>query len=168
MLQVGRVLTHPSDHDLILDDQTSSSKRCVKQVELESAPWRRSRVLLGKALAQLRLGIASRYRERVLDEATIDEAGRRLAGASPPGTRVILFGSHARGEAGKHSDLDFLVIEPEVENAAEESVRLRRTLRGLLFAADVIVASEQRVRDWRDVKGSLIHAALAEGRELAA
>ena len=71
----------------------------------------------------------------MIDEATIDEAGRRLTGAAPPGTRVILFGSHARGEAGKHSDLDFLVIEPEVENAAEESVRLRRTLRGLLFAA---------------------------------
>jgi predicted nucleotidyltransferase len=116
----------------------------------------------------LRLRTASRYRERVIDEATIDEAGRRLADASPPGTRVILFGSNARGEAGKHSDLDFLVIEPEVENAAKESVRLRRTLRGLLFAADVIVASEQRVRDWRDVKGSLIHAALAGGRELAA
>ncbi len=123
---------------------------------------------LGNAIARLRLGIASRYRERVIDEATIDEAGRRLAGASPPGTRVILFGSHARGGAGRHSDFDFLVIEPEVENAAEESVRLRRTLRGLLFAADVIVASEQRVRDWRDVKGSLIHAALTEGRELAA
>lgn len=104
----------------------------------------------------------------MIDEATIDEAGRRLTGASPSGTCVILFGSHARGEAGEHSDLDFLVIEPEVENAAEESVRLRRTLRGLLLAADVIVASEQRVRDWRDVKGSLIHAAPAEGRELAA
>jgi hypothetical protein len=47
-------------------------------------------------------------------------------------------------------------------------VRLRRTLRGLLLAADVIVACEQKVRDWRDVRGSLIHAALAEGRELVA
>lgn len=116
----------------------------------------------------MRLRISSRYRERVIDEATIDEAARRIADACPTGTRVILFGSHARGEAGKHSDLDFLVIEPEVENATEESVRLRRTLRGLLLAADVIVASEQKVRDWRDVKGSLIHAALAEGRELVA
>lgn len=121
----------------------------------------------GSALP-LHPGIASRYRERVIDEATIDEAGRRLSGAAPPGTRVILFGSHARGEADKHSDLDFLVIEPEVENESEESVRLRRTLRGLLLAADVIVASEQRVREWRAVKGSLIHAALAEGRELTA
>ncbi len=104
----------------------------------------------------------------MIDEATINEAGRRLLDAAPPGTRVILFGSHARGEADRDSDLDLLVIEPDVQNAAEESVRLRRTLRGLLYAADVIVASEQRVSDWREVKGSLIHAALVEGRELAA
>jgi uncharacterized protein len=104
----------------------------------------------------------------VSDEALIVEAGRRLARAAPPRTRVILFGSHARGEAGKHSDLDFLVIEPEVESPALESVRLRRALGDLVLAADVIVVSEQRVGEWRDVRGSLIHAALAEGRELAA
>jgi predicted nucleotidyltransferase len=109
-----------------------------------------------------------RYGERMFDDAVIDEAGRRLLAAAPLGTRVILFGSHARGEAGEHSDLDFLVIEPEVENAARESVRLRRALGDLVLAADVIVASEYRVREWRDVRGSLIHAALAEGRELAA
>jgi predicted nucleotidyltransferase len=80
----------------------------------------------------------------VIDEAMIEEAGRRLSEAAPAGTRVILFGSHARGEAGRHSDLDFLVIEPEVGDAANESVRLRRTLRGLLLAADVIVVSEQK------------------------
>jgi predicted nucleotidyltransferase len=104
----------------------------------------------------------------MFDDAVIEEAGRRLLAAAPPDTRVVLFGSHARGEAGRHSDLDFLVIEPEVENAAVESVRLRRALGDLVLAADVIVASEYRVREWRDVRGSLIHAALAEGRELAA
>ena len=109
-----------------------------------------------------------RYGGRVVDDAVIEEAGRRLLAAAPPLTRVVLFGSHARGEAGEHSDLDFLVIEPEVENAAVESVRLRRALGDLVLAADVIVASEYRVREWRDVRGSLIHAALAEGRELAA
>ena len=103
-----------------------------------------------------------------IDEATINEAGKRLVGASPAGTRVILFGSHARGEASRSSDLDFLVIEPSVEHPASESVRLRRALGDLVVAADVIVVSEQRVDEWRDVRGSLIHAALAEGRELAA
>jgi uncharacterized protein len=104
----------------------------------------------------------------VIDEATIDEAARRLRRAAPARSRVILFGSQARGEAGEHSDLDFLVVEPEVEDAAAESVRLRRTLRGLPLAADIVVVTEQRVRDWQGVRSSLIGAALAEGRELAA
>jgi hypothetical protein len=77
---------------------------------------------------------------------------------------VILFGSYARGEAGRHSDLDFLVIEPSVEHPAYESVRLRRALGDLVVAADIIVVSQQRVGEWRNVRGSLIHAALAEGR----
>jgi uncharacterized protein len=104
----------------------------------------------------------------VFDDAVIEQAGRRILEAAPPNSRVILFGSHARGEAGKHSDLDFLVIEPSVDRWGRESVRLRRTLNDLDVSADVIVVSEQRASEWCDVRGSLIHAALAEGRELAA
>jgi hypothetical protein len=55
----------------------------------------------------------------MVDEATIAEAGRRIGAAAPEGSRVILFGSHARGEANSHSDVDILVIGPEVENATE-------------------------------------------------
>jgi predicted nucleotidyltransferase len=55
---------------------------------------------------------------------------------------VILFGSHARVTLVPRSDLDFLVVEPTVEDATEESIRLRRTLRGFGLFADVIVVSE--------------------------
>jgi predicted nucleotidyltransferase len=103
----------------------------------------------------------------VIDEATIIEAGRRLSEAAP-GARVVLFGSHARGDAGPRSDLDFLVVEREVENTAMESVRLDRALRGLGVAADVIVVRERDVDEWQDVRGSLVHAALADGRVLVA
>jgi uncharacterized protein len=109
--------------------------RCTELVRVPSLRYFTPRVLQG---------ISILWERAMIDEATINEAGRRLLDAAPAGTRVILFGSHARGEAGRHSDLDLLVIEPNVQNAAEESVRLRRTLRGLLHAADVIVASEQR------------------------
>jgi predicted nucleotidyltransferase len=102
------------------------------------------------------------------DDALIAEAGRRILAAAPAGSRVILFGSHARGEAGEHSDLDLLVIEPQVQDRAKESVRLDDTLRGLRVPADVIVVSEHSVREWRDVYGTIIHAALGEGRELVA
>lgn len=104
----------------------------------------------------------------MFDDAAIQEAGRRILAAAPPGTRLILFGSHARGEAGEHSDLDFLVIEPEVEDWGRESVRLHRTLKGLGVFADIIVVSQESVREWRDVYGTVIHAALGEGTELAA
>jgi uncharacterized protein len=104
----------------------------------------------------------------VFDDAVIQEAGRRILRAAPPGSRVILFGSHARGQATEHSDLDFLVIEPEVDERGRESVRLRSTLSGLDVAADVIVVSEESVREWRDVYGTVINSALREGRELAA
>lgn len=110
---------------------------------------------------------ASRYRSCVFDETLITEAARRLSDAAPE-AQVILFGSHARGDAGPHSDLDFLVVEPSVDDTMEEAVRLRRTLRGLGLFADVIVVSEREAEKWRDVHGSLIHAALSEGRPLAA
>jgi predicted nucleotidyltransferase len=103
----------------------------------------------------------------MFDEKLIAEAARRLSAAAPQ-ARVILFGSHARGDAGPGSDLDFLVIQPAVDDPAEESVRLRRTLRGLGVFADVVVVSEREAEDWRDVRGSLIHSALSEGRPLAA
>jgi predicted nucleotidyltransferase len=80
---------------------------------------------------------------------------------------VFLFGSHARGTAGPRSDLDILVVEPEVENPAEEEIRLR-ALRGLAIATDIIVVSERDVEEWRDVRGSLVHAALADSRLLSA
>ena len=110
----------------------------------------------------------ARYGDRVFDDAVIAEAGRRLLEAAPPRTRVILFGSHARGEAGKHSDLDFLVIEPEVEDVIEETYLLRCTLNGLDVFADLVVVSEDEAEAWGDVYGSVIHAALSEGRPLAA
>lgn len=103
---------------------------------------------------------------QVVDETLIAEAGRRLAAAAPD-SQVILFGSHARGEAGRHSDVDFLVVEPEVTNEAEESVRLHRTLRDLRVPADVIVVSREYADRWREVRGGLVHAALSQGRVLA-
>lgn len=102
----------------------------------------------------------------VVDETLIAEAGRRLAAAAP-NSQVILFGSHARGEANSHSDVDFLVVEPEVENEAEESVRLHRTLRDLRVPADVVVVSREYAERWREVRGGLVHTALSQGRVLA-
>jgi predicted nucleotidyltransferase len=91
-----------------------------------------------------------------------------LADVARRPAQVILFGSHARGDPGPHSDLDFLVVEGEVEDELEEAVRLRRSLRGLCVPADVIVVSARDADAWRNVRGSFLNAALAEGRVLHA
>lgn len=103
---------------------------------------------------------------RAVNEKLITEAGRRLVAAAP-NAQVILFGSYARGEASPHSDVAFLVVEPEVANEAEESVRLHRTLRDLRMPADIIVVSREYADRWCEVRGGLVHAALSEGRILA-
>ena len=97
----------------------------------------------------------------------VDRAGRLLADAAPPESKVILFGSHSRGDAGVDSDFDFLVIEPSVASKAAEMVRLLAVLDPLRVAADVVVVPREYAEAWGDVPGTLIHDALAEGRVLA-
>lgn len=101
------------------------------------------------------------------DEALIEEAGRRLAAAAPD-AEVVLFGSRARGEARPDSDLDLLVIEPDFGRRGEEYGRLRRELRGLDVAIDLVVYRKREADKWSGVPGTFLHRALGEGRVLAA
>jgi uncharacterized protein len=93
---------------------------------------------------------------------TIDAAVRILVEAAGP-ARIVLFGSHARGDAREDSDLDLLVIEPRVENRAREMVRLRRLLRPLRIPVDILVYSADEVARWGKQPGSALYWALREG-----
>jgi predicted nucleotidyltransferase len=93
----------------------------------------------------------------------IDAAVRILAEAASP-TRIVLFGSHARGDAGEDSDIDLLVIEPEVEDRTREMVRLRRLLRPLRIPVDILVYSAEEVARWGEQPGTALYWALREGR----
>ncbi len=101
------------------------------------------------------------------NDALIVEAGRRLREAVPE-ARVFLFGSQARGDAQPSSDIDILVVESEVDNAAEESVRLMRLLSDMRVPIDLVVVSQGYADQWRGVRGHFVHTALAEARELGA
>src|ERR1700742_4398854 len=96
------------------------------------------------------------------NEGLIAEAGRRLAAATD-GARVIVFGSYARGEAGTDSDLDLLVIEPEVSAPRAESARLRRELRDLEVALDIVVIGALEAEQLKDVSGTVVNEAMESG-----
>jgi predicted nucleotidyltransferase len=90
-------------------------------------------------------------------------AVRLLAEAARP-DRIILFGSHARGDADAGSDIDLLVVEPEVADRAREMVRLRRVLRPLRVPVDLLVYSRDEVERWGRQPGTALYWALKEGR----
>jgi len=100
----------------------------------------------------------------LIDSDTLAAAVKTLANAATNAEQIWLFGSYARGQANADSDLDFLVIEPFVENRAREMVRLRRALRPLRVSADVLVYSRAEVNQWGNQPGTALYWALREGR----
>lgn len=100
----------------------------------------------------------------MIDSATLAAAVATLAKAAPNAEQILLLGSHARGQAQEGSDLDFLVIEPTVENRAREMVRLRRALRPLRVPIDVLVYSRAEVTQWGHQPGTALYWALREGQ----
>lgn len=100
-----------------------------------------------------------------IDEATIIRVAAMLAEAAGP-SRVILFGSHARGDAGEESDLDLLVVEPMITNRLREMMRLRQVLRPLRIPVDLLVCSMAELAAREHLPTGAIHWALQEGRTL--
>lgn len=94
-------------------------------------------------------------------------AVERLVAAARP-RQIILFGSHARGDADDHSDIDLLVVEPVVDDRFEEMIRLSRALKGLVMPVDLLVVSEQEFEQRSATPGTVEHAARREGRVLYA
>ena len=101
----------------------------------------------------------------MISEQTIRQAALLLGEAAKP-AKVILFGSYARGDAQENSDLDFLVIEPELHDKFHEMVRLRQVLRPLRVPVDVLVYSQAEINQQQDSCATAVYWALREGQVL--
>ena len=100
----------------------------------------------------------------MIEPSTIQQAVEALVGAAPPGSRVVLFGSQATGRADARSDVDFLVIEPEVDDRVSEMLRLNEVLRPLKLPVDLLVMSSKTFEQWKDTPNSLAYQVAREGR----
>jgi predicted nucleotidyltransferase len=93
----------------------------------------------------------------------IKEAVFRITAAAAP-RKIVVFGSQSRGNAHHDSDLDLIVVMDDVKNRLQESVRLRRLLRGLIMPVDIVVISQQEFDRRRRVPGNIFHEADQEGK----
>jgi predicted nucleotidyltransferase len=101
----------------------------------------------------------------MLSEQTISEAVERIVTAARP-SKVIVFGSHARGDSDEGSDLDLLVIEPGLVDRLQETIRLRDAVGPIGSGVDVLVYSEEEAARRGQVPGTVVYWALKEGRVL--
>lgn len=77
--------------------------------------------------------------------------------------RIIIFGSQARGDAGPESDVDLLVVLPQVADKRKAAIEIRRVLADFPLSKDVIVTTPEEIARRGDLVGSVLRPALREG-----
>ena len=75
-------------------------------------------------------------------ERVLDDVIARIVDVAAP-EKIILFGSAARGETGRNSDLDLLIIKDGADGL-DLMARIYKRLHGVGAAVDAIVVSPPR------------------------
>ncbi len=98
-----------------------------------------------------------------IDKELINRIIQRILSVTRP-DRVILFGSAATGQMTRDSDIDLLVLEDSPDNTRQESIRLRKSLRGMGYPFDIIVMKTERFEESKGVIGGIAFPANKYGR----
>ena len=93
----------------------------------------------------------------------IKEAVKRITTVFDP-EKIVLFGSHAKDSATSESDIDLLVIFPELSDAREQAVSIRKILADFPIGKDIVVASQQHIAEHGHLIGTVLYSALREGK----
>ena len=91
---------------------------------------------------------------RNIDEAFIQKITRTIVEHFQP-RRIVLFGSHARGEAGPDSDLDLMVEMESDQNFVERTTEVYTQFGLRDWAMDLLVLTPEEVSSQKDVLGTV-------------
>ena len=98
----------------------------------------------------------------MIAETIISTMVDRIVGRFHP-SRIVLFGSQARGDANEWSDVDLLVVMGDLPDKRRAAVEIRRLLGDLPFSKDIVVSTSDEIARRGHVVGTVLHAALREG-----
>jgi predicted nucleotidyltransferase len=105
----------------------------------------------------------ARYNGRSL-ASWVDDVTARIFERSEA-SKIVVFGSVQRGDDGPDSDIDLLVVLPQVSRRHDDAVRVLRVLRDMPVPIDLIVIDEASLEE-RSHEPGLVRVALREGRVL--
>lgn len=97
-----------------------------------------------------------------IDRVTIQRMVDRVVERFGP-TRVVLFGSHARGDASADSDVDLLIVMPLAGSRLAMAVEIRKALRGFGVAKDLVLLTPEEYERKKRIPGTIAWPAEHEG-----
>ena len=119
-----------------------------------------------RAMNRIRNNVSDALAKRsVSDDARrwLPEMTTRLVRRFRP-DRIILFGSQAKGQARRDSDVDLLVVLPRLEGRKIDSnIAMRHALRGIPVGKDIVITTPDEIARFSQVRGVVLHDALKEG-----
>ncbi len=101
----------------------------------------------------------------MVDDVTLVKAAKRLAKRFHA-TKIVLFGSRARGTGDERSDVDLLVVGPLRQSRKDLLLDMYRELDGREFGCDLVLLSDDEYEMDRRVPGTVARAAAVEGKVL--
>ena len=96
------------------------------------------------------------------DQEIIDIVVKRFSENEKP-KAIYLFGSQARGNQSKDSDIDLLIETDTSDSLSERYTRYRRLLRGLKKPFDLLIYNSKEIEEKKKDKYSVVSKAMAEG-----
>ena len=95
----------------------------------------------------------------------IEQMAQRIVARLNP-NMIVLFGSHARGNARADSDVDLLIVMSFTGSARAAAAQVYGTLHGRTLPVDIVVVTPEQVGRYREQVGTIVYPALREGRVL--
>jgi predicted nucleotidyltransferase len=111
--------------------------------------------------------IVPKIAKKTTPAAYIDRIVKRIVKQFRP-DRIILFGSHARGDAGPDSDVDLLVVMETSRSVRDKQLEILGVLHDIPIPIDVIVSTPVDFGWRKDVVGTIEWPATREGKVLYA
>lgn len=95
--------------------------------------------------------------------ATVETMVQRIADGFDP-EKIIIFGSYARGEIDRDSDLDLLIVMHVEGSLRQKANEIDLMLADRTLPLDLIVVTPEQFARQKDVIGTIVREAVKDGK----